>query len=178
MRKVVAYELLSLDGVAEAPDTFIHTWDDVMDANLAAVIEPQDAVILGRRSYDEWAEFWPSSDIQPFSRFINGVDKYVATSRPLEHDWANTTVMGGDPVEFVRDQKHDDGGEIGVHASITLTRALLAAGVIDELKLVIAPAIVGAGQRLFDGLAGINLEVIRSTTSPSGHLLANYRVVR
>ena len=67
MRKVVVYELLSLDGVAEAPDAFITDWDDAMDANLAAVIAAQDAVILGRRSYGEWAEFWPSPACSPRS---------------------------------------------------------------------------------------------------------------
>src|SRR5512141_1553149 len=95
VRKVVVYELLSLDGVAEDPDQFFADWDDAMDANLAAVIATQDAVILGRRSYDEWARFWPSSRIQPFATFINGVTKYVATSTPLDRDWANTTVLEG-----------------------------------------------------------------------------------
>ena len=75
MRKVVVYELVSLDGVAEDPDGFIVDWDDAMDANLAAVIATQDAVILGRRSYTEWAQFWPDSQIQPFAAFINGVTK-------------------------------------------------------------------------------------------------------
>ena len=72
MRKIVVYELLSLDGVAEDPDSFFADWDDALDANLAAVIATQDAVILGRRSYTEWAQFWPSSEIQPFATFING----------------------------------------------------------------------------------------------------------
>ena len=93
MRKIVVYELLSLDGVAEAPDTFFADWDDAMGANLAAVIATQDAVILGRRSYDEWAQFWPESQIQPFATFINGVTKYVATSTPLDRDWAGATVI-------------------------------------------------------------------------------------
>jgi dihydrofolate reductase len=75
VRKVVVYELLSLDGVADDPDAVLAYWDDVMDANLAAVIAAQDAVILGRRSYGEWAEFWPGSNIQPFATFINGVAK-------------------------------------------------------------------------------------------------------
>jgi hypothetical protein len=70
MRKVVVYELLSLDGVAEKPDPFFADWDDAMEANLGAVIAAQDSVILGRRSYDEWAEFWPGSDIEPFPTFI------------------------------------------------------------------------------------------------------------
>ena len=95
MRKIVVYELLSLDGVAEEPDSFFADWDDAMDANLAAVIATQDAVILGRRSYTEWAQFWPGSQIQPFATFINGVTKYVATSTPLDRDWANATVIDG-----------------------------------------------------------------------------------
>jgi dihydrofolate reductase len=178
VRKVVAYELLSLDGVAESPDGFVTDWDEAMDANLAAVIAAQDAVILGRRSYDEWAEFWPSSEIEPFATFINGVPKYVATSTPLEGQWANATVIEGGLVEFVRDLKNQPGGDIGVHASISVAGALLAADVVDELRLVIAPTIAGRGQRLLDGLPSIRLESIGSRTSPSGHLLVDYRVIR
>ena len=129
MRKIVVYELLSLDGVAEAPDTFFG-WDDALDARLAAVIATQDAVILGRRSYDEWSAFWPGSDIEPFSTFINGVTKYVATSTPLA-DWANATAITGGLVDFVRDLKRQPGGDIGVHASISVTQALLAADAVD-----------------------------------------------
>lgn len=177
MRKVVVYELLSLDGVAEDPHLFITGWDEAMDANLAAVIAPQDAVILGHRSYDEWAEFWPDSNIQPFATFINGVAKLVATSAPLEREWANTTVIDGGLAEFVRDLKAQPGGDIGVHASISVAQALLAADVVDELRLVIAPRIAGSGRRLLDGLPSIQLESIRSATSPSGHLLVDYRVI-
>ena len=178
MRKVVAYELLSLDGVAEDPNVFITDWDDTLDANLAAVIEPQDAVILGRRSYDDWAEYWPGSEIEPFATFINGVAKYVATSAPLEPEWANASVVDGDLVEFVRDLKDRPGGDIGVHASISVAQTLLAADVVDELRLVIAPTIAGSGRRLLDGLPSIPFEVIQSATSPSGHLLVDYRVIR
>ena len=175
MRKVVAFEFLSLDGVAEGPDRFFTDWDDVVDVSGATLIATQDAVILGRRSYDEWVEFWPGSEIEPFATFINGVAKYVATSAPLEREWANTTVIGGDLVEFVRDLKDRPGGDIGVHASISVAQTLLAAGVVDELRLAIAPVIVGSGRRLLDGLPRIRLESIRSVTSPSGHLLVDYR---
>ena len=177
MRKVVVYELLSLDGVAESPDEFIADWDDAMDANLAAVIDTQDVVILGRRSYEEWANYWPTSDVEPFATFINGVAKYVATSSPLDKGWANATSIDGDPVEFIRELKNQSGGDIGVHASIALTQALLAAGVVDELRVVIAPVIAGHGRRLLDGLPAIRLESIDSTTSPSGSLLVHYRVL-
>ena len=122
MRKVVVYELLSLDGVAEKPERFFTAWDDALDANLAAVIASQDSVILGRRSFDEWAGYWPDSDIEPFTTFINGVAKYVATSTPLDRTWANSTVVDGELVEFVRDSKNQPGTDIGVHASISVAR--------------------------------------------------------
>ena len=178
MRKIVVYELLSLDGVAEDPDGFFADWDEVMDANLAAVIATQDAVILGRRSYTEWARFWPSSQIEPFATFINAVTKHVATSTPLDQDWANATALDGGLVEFARDLKQQHGGDIGVHASISVAQALLAADVVDELRLVIAPRIAGRGRRLLDGLPPIQLEAIRSDISPTGYLLVDYRVVR
>jgi dihydrofolate reductase len=177
VRKIVVGELLSLDGVAEAPDTFFG-WDDAVDAKLAVGIATQDAVILGRRSYDEWAQFWPSSQIEPFATFINGVTKYVATSTPLDQDWANTTVIDGGLVDFVRDLKQQPGGDVGVHGSISVAQALLAAGVVDELTLAIAPTIAGRGRRLLDGLPPIQLESIRSEISPTGYLLLDYRVVR
>ncbi len=178
MRKIVVYELLSLDGVAEDPDQFFTEWDDAMDANLAAVIGSQDAVILGRRSYSEWAQFWPSSEIQPFAGFINAVTKYVATSTPLDRDWTNATVIPGGLVEFARDLKRQDGGDVGVHASISVAQALLAADVVDELRLVIAPRIAGDGRRLLVGVPSMQFESIRSELSPTGYLIADYRVIR
>ncbi|HSZ49754.1 MAG TPA: dihydrofolate reductase family protein [Streptosporangiaceae bacterium] len=177
MRKIVVYELLSLDGVAEAPNEFFPDWDDAMDANLAAVIGAQDAVILGRRSYTEWAQYWPDSKIEPFATFINGVTKYVATSTPLDRDWANAKALDGGLVEFVRDLRQQHGGDVGVHASISVAQALLAAGVVDELRLVIAPRIVGRGRRLLDNVPPIQLESIRGEISPAGYLLTDYRVI-
>jgi dihydrofolate reductase len=176
-RKVVAGYFLSLDGVAEAPDRFFTAWDDETDASGAELIADQDAVLLGRRSYDEWAEFWPGSEIEPFASFINAVPKYVATSTPLEREWTNSRVIDGGLVDFVRHLKGRPGGDIGVHASVSVTRTLLAAGLVDELRLVIAPTIAGSGQRLFEGLPPIRLETIRGAASSRGHLLVDYRVV-
>jgi dihydrofolate reductase len=175
-RKVVAGYFVSLDGVAEAPDRFFTAWDDETDASGAELIADQDAVVLGRRSYDEWAEFWPGSEIEPFASFINAVPKYVATSTPLEREWTNSRVIDGGLVDFVRHLKGRPGGDIGVHASISVTRTLLAAGLVDELRLVIAPTIAGSGQRLFEGLPPIRLETIRGAASSRGHLLVDYRV--
>jgi dihydrofolate reductase len=169
VRKIVAGGLLSLDGVAEDPNRFFTEWDDVVDASIPRMISTQDAVILGRRSYDEWVGFWPGSQIEPFATFINGVAKHVATSTPLEPQWTNAHVIDGDLVEFARRLKDGPGGDIGVHGSISVAQALLAGGLVDELRLVIAPSTAGGGPRLLDGLPPIRLELIRSETSPAAH---------
>ena len=176
MRKVIVYELLSLDGVAEAPELFFG-WDDALDAPLGAVIGRQDAVILGRRTYAEWAAFWPTSDIEPFASFINAVPKYIATSTPLDQDWANATAIDGDLIGFVRELKNGSGGDIGVHGSLSVAQALLAANLVDELRLVIRPMLAGSGRRLLDGLPQLQLETIGTETSPTGYLLLDFRVV-
>ena len=175
-RKVVGGYFLSLDGVAEAPDQFLTGWDDETDASGKRLIETQDVVILGRRTYDEWAGFWPTSDIEPFASFINATPKYVATSTPLEPEWSDSQAIAGDLLDFVRNLKSQPGGDIGIHGSISLTRSLLTAGLVDELRLVVIPTIAGTGQQLLAGLPPIHLETLRSTTTPSGHLLIDYRV--
>ncbi len=176
MRKVVLYTLLSLDGVAESPEQFLFDFDEVMDEHLARVIGSQDVVLLGRRMHDEWAKFWPSSDIEPFAGFINSVQKYVATSTPLTADWTNTSPIDGDVLDFVRELKARSGGDIGVHGSIELAQGLLAADLIDELELVVGPCLAGRGRRLFVVDELHSLELVRSVQSPSGSVLLTYRV--
>jgi dihydrofolate reductase len=177
VRKVVAYELLSLDGVAEEPTNYITDWDDEVDAHLAGVIADQDAVLLGRRTWDEWAAFWPTSDIEPFATFINSVQKFVVTSTPLTAEWGNTALVEGDLSAFVNDLKRQPGGDIGVHGSIALAQSLLDERLIDELRLVIAPALQIRGRRLFEMSAQTRLTLSRGATSPTGHLLLDYEVV-
>ena len=176
MRKVVVYELLSLDGVAEDPDAFITEWDDVMRENLGRVIATQDTVILGRQTYNDWAAFWPTSHIEPFSSFINGVEKFVVTSTPPGELWANTTVVDGGLVEFLTELRQRSGSDIGVHGSIALTHSLLEAGLVDELRLVIAPALTMHGRKLFDEGLSRRLTLTRNVTSPSGYLLLDFQM--
>lgn len=176
MRKLVAYELLSLDGVAEDPDEFITVFDDVMKENLGRVIATQDTVLLGRRTYDDWADFWPTSHIEPFASFINSVDKFVVTSTALGETWANTTVIDGDLLELVTELKWRSGGDIGVHGSIALTQALLERGLVDELRLVVAPALQVNGRKLFEKGLSKRLTLTRNVASPSGYLLLDFQV--
>jgi dihydrofolate reductase len=178
MRKLVSYELVSLDGVAEEPLNFITEFDDVMSENLDRVIRSQDSVLLGRRTYDDWAAYWPGSPIEPFSSFINPVEKFVVTSTPLSAEWTNASVLEGGLVESVKRLKEQSGGDIGVHGSISLTQALLGAGLIDELRLVVAPAVQLHGRKLFDAAAQTRLVLTRCVTSPGGYLLLDYQLRR
>jgi dihydrofolate reductase len=176
MRKVVAYELLSLDGVAEQPDNFVTDFDDVMEDNLQRVIATQDTVLLGRRTYDEWAGFWPTSDIEPFASFINGVQKLVMTSTPLDREWTKSAVIEGGLPEFLKELRARPGGDIGVHGSIHLTQALLEKGLVDELRLVITPALQLQGRKLFDRCVPKRLSLTRNASSPTGYLMVDYAV--
>jgi len=176
MRKVVAYELLSLDGVAEHPDEIVTDFDEVMQEHLSRVISSQDTVLLGRRTYDDWAEFWPSSDIEPFASFINGVDKFIATSTMPRQTWPNTTVIDDDLHQFVTKLKRQSGDDIGVHGSISLVQSLLEVGLVNELRLVIAPTLMMHGRRLFDKGLPTRLTLTHHVASPAGYLLLDFQV--
>ena len=176
MRKVVVYELLSLDGIAEDPDAYITEFDGVMRENLARVIATQDTVLLGRSTYNDWAAFWPSSTIEPFATFINGVEKFVVTSTAPTGTWEHVTVVDGGLGDFVTELKRRSGMDIGVHGSIALTQSLLELGLVDELRLVIAPSVHMHGRKLFDKGLPKRLTLTRYATSPSGYLLLDYHV--
>ncbi len=186
MRKTVLYTLMSLDGDVDQPARYFTTslepgrppeFDSVMHDNLARVIGAQDAVLLGRHMFDEWSQFWPTSDVQPFADFINSVKKYVVTSTPLSNDWHNAEVVTGPIEDVVRDLKARPGGDIGIHGSIQLAQSLLAAGLVDELQLVVGPAIGFTGRRLFASTREVRrLELLSATPTPSGSVLLAYRV--
>ena len=175
MRPVVLYTLLSLDGVAEAPDQFVNAWDAPLDANLAAVISQQDTVLLGRQMYDEWSEHWPASDMEPFASFINSVQKFVFTSGDVDRDWTEATVVRRSAEDFVAELKQTDGGAIGLHGSISLARSLLRAELVDELRLVVFPVSTGTGRRLFEDTGLRRWQLLGAEPTPSGALLLHYR---
>jgi dihydrofolate reductase len=151
-RNVVLYELMSLDGFADDPGEgeWFRGADERLMAFLAEVIASQDAVLLGRRTYEKWAPYWPTATMQPFADFINTTTKYVFASAPLSPDWAETTRVSEPAAAFVSELKQRPGGDIGIHGSLALARSLLAAQLVDELRLVVAPSLAGHGNRLFD----------------------------
>ena len=185
MRKVVLYTLMSLDGAVDDPARYFIAdqgpgsppeFDAEMEEAEARLIQSQDVVLLGRQMHDEWSQFWPTVPGQPFADFINNVKKYVVTSRPLATSWPNTEAVAWPVDDLVRDLKAQPGGDIGVHGSITLARSLLAAGLVDELQLLVAPAVGFPGRRLFEGTEEVRrFELVSSRSTSTGSLLLTYR---
>ena len=175
MRRVVLFQLLSLDGVAEEPSDWMFDSDAIFD-NLAEVIGTQDAILLGRHTFDYWVDYWPHDGPEPFRSFINGTVKHVFTSTPLEGEWENTEVVSEPAAAYVRALKEQDGRDIGIHGSIELARSLLATGVVDDLRLVVAATLAAGGTRLFDGLEELRrLELVKADRTEGGTLLLHYR---
>jgi dihydrofolate reductase len=186
MRKIVLYTLMSLDGEVDHPGRYFvgsrsgeaPQFDSVMDDNETKIIRTQDAVLLGRHMYDEWSQYWPTVEQQPFADFINRVKKYVVTSSPLSEVWHNSEAVSGPIEPLVRELKARPGGDIGVHGSIQLAQSLLAAGLVDELQLVVGPAFGFGGRRLFSSTDDVSrLELLSARPAPSGSVLLAYRVL-
>lgn len=176
IRKTVLYQLLSLDGVAEEPGDWMSDGGPAIFDNLRRVIGTQDTILLGRGTYDYWVGVWPHDGPEPFRSFINDTTKHVVTSSPLGADWANTVVVDGPAVEHVRDLRRQPGGDIGIHGSTGLARSLLRAGLVDELRLVVASTVAGRGRRLFDDVGtALRMELLDVERTPAGSLLLGYR---
>ena len=102
-------------------------------------------MLLGRVTYAEWADYWPTSTDEPFASWINGVQKYVASSTLESVGWSNSTLIKGPVADFVAGLREQPGGSIGVGGSPSLVRSLLEAGLLDELTLMISPVVAGGG---------------------------------
>ena len=181
MRKVIASLFSTLDGVVEAPNEWQFAFDDEMGAAMSRTLEAQDAVLLGRVTYTEWAGYWPTSTDEPFASWINRTPKYVAsTTLDSVDEWPNSTLIRGSVADFVGELRQQDGGTIGTAGSPTLVRTMFDEGLLDELILLIHPVVAGGGRkRLFaDDAALTRLELVESQPTSSGVLIATYRPVR
>jgi dihydrofolate reductase len=183
VRKVVAGLFISLDGVVESPDQwqFDHFDEDMM-AGMGAHIAAEDTVLLGRVTYQEWADYWPNSSDEPYASHINNTPKYVVSTTLEEVGWGkwdNATLIKGDLAEEIARLKQQPGQNIGVAGSPTLVRSLLQDDLLDELILMIHPVVAGRGKRLFkDGDALKRLKLVYSKTTRTGVLILTYQPVR
>jgi len=178
MRKVFSGLFSSIDGVVESPNEWQHAFDNEMGAALGQLLDGQDAILLGRTTFTEWAQYWPTSTDEPFASFVNNTQKYVASTTldSVDH-WPNSTLIKGSAVDFVKELREQDGGRIGISGSPTLVASLIEAGVLDELTLMISPVVAGGGRkRLFPvDAAPATFELVASTSTSSGAVIATYR---
>ncbi|NEE02803.1 dihydrofolate reductase family protein [Phytoactinopolyspora halotolerans] len=174
MGRIISNFFISLDGVVEAPDTWHFPYfNDEMGAVVSAGMETNKAFLMGRRLYDEWAAYWPSSTDEPFATYFNDVPKYVISDSLESPAWNNTTVLPGD-VDAVKRFKESIDGDICVSGSAITVRWLLANGLLDELRLLVHPIAVGHGQRLFEDTPTHKLELVSNETLSTGVLNLAY----
>lgn len=149
MGTIKAGLFISLDGVVESLDAWhLPYFNDEMAEAVGAMIAGTDGLLLGRRTYQEFAGFWPTADPRdPFTTVMNGTRKYVVSTTLTEATWENSTVVNGEVAAEVARLKRDR--QLGMWGSPTLVRWLLEQGLLDELHLLVHPIVIGEGRRLF-----------------------------
>lgn len=178
MRKILATMFISLDGVVEAPDQWhFGYFNDEMGAAVDRVLGTADTLLLGRETYDSFAAAWPEREAAggedaPFAKKLGDVRKVIVSNQDLELAWRNSELLKGEFVEGVTALKNEPGDtHIAISGSPSIVRQLLAAGLLDELHLLVHPIVVRKGMRLFDeGDASIPLRLISSATLETGVL--------
>ncbi|CAM5675990.1 MULTISPECIES: dihydrofolate reductase family protein [Streptomyces] len=192
--RVVVTEFISLDGVVQAPggpeeDTdggFAHGgWShpffdpEVVGGAFAAGLEKAEALLYGRRTYLTMAAAWPERAGDPFADRLNSMKKYVVsdTLGESELSWENTVrIPGARALETVRELRATEGGDLAMMGSPTLVRALIAAGLVDELRLVVMPVLLGGGKSVFPADGGLrSWELVSSATAKTGAQVNVYR---
>ena len=185
MRRLRIFEHISLDGVIQnsGEDDFPYVdWTapyrtpEGRDAVLEAQGERFD-LLLGRRTYDLWSAYWPKAPKSPMADRLNAATKYVVTHRPESLDWGPVESVGADLVESIRGLKAQDGPDLILWGSSTLTSTLLEHGLADEVVLAIYPVMVGTGKRLFaEGTPGRSFKLAVTQATPSGLIFNRYEV--
>jgi dihydrofolate reductase len=183
MREVVAHLIITLDGVVTfeaVHDSVVRMSNGKAAKDMARQLAQEDAMLLGRKTYDAWSQFWPSSRIQPFADHINSVRKYIVTNSLKQVPWGttgNATVVSGDLGRAVLKLKSQRGKTIGVHGSPSLVRSLIQNNLVDRLHLMVFPIVAGVGTRLFEGeFASQKMKVVDLIRNQNGVLAITYRL--
>lgn len=185
MRTIRIIEHISLDGVIQVSsedDSFPYeNWTAPYrtPAGLEAIVAAQGEgfdLLLGRRTYDLWSEFWPKAPTSPMADGLRAAKKYVVTHRPETLEWGPFEGLGPDVVEDVRRIKSQDGPNLVLWGSSTLTSTLLDRGLVDEAVLIVYPVLLGTGKRFFaDGTPPRSFELVSAKAMPSGIVLSTYK---
>jgi dihydrofolate reductase len=190
--RIAISQFITLDGVSQGPgsadeDTtdgftlggwFVPYLDETFVKRASDWLDEADGLLLGRRTYEAFARDWPLiADPDPFTARMNSLPKYVLSNTLTEGSWNPTTVLRGSPIEAIGALKTRPGREVQIHGSARLGSTLLSAGLVDILRLVVAPVVLGEGRRLLNHPSGSNgLQLMRSDTTDTGLLLLEYGV--
>ena len=192
MRKLIVLSFISIDGVMQAPggqeeDTSggfkyggwtAPFWEEFAHKIMVGQMSGDFDLLLGRNTYDIFAAYWPlpENNDGPIAAGLNNATKYVVTHRPVDSNWEKTVRIGDNAVAEIKKLKASDGPDLQVHGSGNLIQTLLKHDLVDELWLKTFPVTLGPGKRLFaDGTSAAAFELIESTTSPRGVIVASYR---
>jgi dihydrofolate reductase len=177
MRKIVASLFVSLDGVVESPQEWHFPYfNDEMGEAVGAQIAATDTMLLGRRTYEEFAAYWPhqGSEVELADQ-MNDTPKLVVSTTLKSLEWQNSTLIQGDVAQELRRLKEQPGKNLGVTGSATLVRSLLRDRLLDELRLLVHPIVVGKGKRLFEEeREPVPLKLLDSKTFSTGVVYLTY----
>jgi dihydrofolate reductase len=189
MRELLVTMFLTLDGVMQAPGGpgededagFAHGgwsvsyWDDLLTEVMAKATSKPFAMVLGRKTYEILAAYWPTAPEEAGGKVLNEATKYVASRGRPSLEWSNSVLLEGDAADAVAKLKQEEGPELQVHGSANLIQTLLRHGLIDRFRVFINPCVVGTGKRLFgDGTVPAGLKLVDSKVSGTGVIVATY----
>jgi dihydrofolate reductase len=189
MRKLVVQTFVTLDGVMQAPGGpgedddggftqggwSVNYWDDQMGQVMAEQTSEPFAMVLGRRTYDIMAAYWPTAPEEAGGKVFNDATKYVASRGRPALPWQNSVLIEGDAAEGLAALKREDGPELQVNGSANLIQSLLRNNLVDQYRLWIFPVVIGSGKRLFsEGTIPSGLKLVDSKVSSTGVIMATY----
>jgi dihydrofolate reductase len=189
MRRLIVSTFLTLDGVMQAPGApgeddeggfayggwSVNYWDERMDGFMTEAMSAPFAMVLGRKTYDIMAAYWPTAPAEAGGEVLNNATKYVASRGRPKLEWANSVLIEGDTAEGVAALKQEDGPELQVHGSHNLIQTLLRHNLVDLFRLFIYPAVIGSGKRLFaDGTIPSGLRLVDHKVSTTGVVMGTW----
>lgn len=190
MRKIIVTTFVTLDGVTQAPGDpeedasgnfkfggwTVPYFDEVGGQIMAEQMGQPFDLLLGRKTFEIWASYWPHHQDNPFGVAINKANKYVASNTLTQHEWKNSIFLNDDVVAEIKKLKQQEGLELQVYGSANFIQTLLAHDLVDELWLMIYPITLGTGKRLFDkGTIPAAFTLIESKTTPAGVITAKFK---
>jgi dihydrofolate reductase len=189
MRELIVQTFVTLDGVMQAPGGpgedddggfayggwSVNYWDEQMGQVMAEATGRPFAMVLGRRTYDIMAAYWPTAPEETGAKVFNDATKYVASHRPLTPEWSNSVPIEGDAADGIAALKAEDGPELQVHGSANLIQTLLRHNLVDRYRLWVFPVVIGSGKRLFgDGATPSGLRLVDSKVSTTGVVMGTW----